>query len=520
MAYTTDDLVASVRRRGQLPAASADGKLTDADILALAFEEIETLIYPLVTSAREEYWVVASSTSIVANQENYRIPARATAAGLRDVLFQDSGGARYSLPYIDLAESWQWRSNSSTFWPQGMAFTLSDSEVVLLPTPTSAVGKVFFFFTRQHSRLVAVSACAKVTGISGAIYTCDTVPATWSTSTPVDLLQAGPNFAALADDETPDSVTTGAAGNVTLGSAVTDVAVGDYVALAGETCVIQILRELHPLLVSATLVRVLESIGDREGLAVAQTAARATAGQSARPHRPARRRRRPSHREQHEPLARAPQPRGLLMPSEVTLRPRGLMTDPGQVAAAPDGAMVEAKNVQIRRDGLVEPRPGFEVQNWKNQILTHDVKAVIPFDGEVFVAAEDATNWQFRNVDQGQEVTDESAASVQFTVGRIRHAEAAKNLYVTTDDGVVRIADNLDTTAYRSGMPRGLEGHIDDTTTGNVWLADNYAVAYRIVFVREVSGARLFRRSLGAHHSPQLRAGRYGEPRPDHPPGG
>lgn len=178
------------------------------------------------------------------------------------------------------------------------------------------------------------------------------------------------------------------------------------------------------------------------------------------------------------------------MPNEVTLRPRGLMTDPGEIAAAPDGAMTEAKNVQIRRDGIVEPRPGFEAVGWNGQI-TGDVRAVMPFDGDVIVAI-DNTTWELRNVSQNQELADEAAASVQMTAGRIRHAEASKNLYVTTDNGVLRVADNLDTVAYRSGMPRGLEGHCDDTTTGNVWLADNYSTAYRIVFTREVNGSRLF----------------------------
>lgn len=180
------------------------------------------------------------------------------------------------------------------------------------------------------------------------------------------------------------------------------------------------------------------------------------------------------------------------MPNEVVLTPRGLMTDPGELAAAPDGAMTEAKNVQMRRNGIIEPRPGFETKQWGNGLLAHDIKAVIPFDGDTLVAAEDVTNWQLYNPDQASEVTDESAASIQFTAGRIRSAEAAQNCYITTDNGVVRISDNADTTAYRAGMPRGLEGHCDDTTTGDVWLEDNYCTAYRIVFVREVNGARLF----------------------------
>lgn len=263
MAYTSDDLVASVRRRGQLPDASADGKLTDLDILALADEEISLLIYPLVTAAGEEYWITGEVQSVVAGTSNYLIPSRATAGTLRDLQIKDPTDY-VSVPMVDLDNAWRY-ANGNT-----LRFHVYGNFVQILPTPTTSTATLLFLYARQHSRLVPVASCAKVTGIAGAVYTCDSVPAAWSTSNKFDSIQAVPNFSALGDSTEPSGVVTGASGTLTYSDPITYASVDDYFALANETCVMQIPRELHPLLISATLVRVLEAIGDKAAVSVAQ----------------------------------------------------------------------------------------------------------------------------------------------------------------------------------------------------------------------------------------------------------
>ena len=59
MPYTSDDLINAVRMRCQLPAASNDGKFTNADLLELANEEFLTNILPEIRKARGNYYVAS-----------------------------------------------------------------------------------------------------------------------------------------------------------------------------------------------------------------------------------------------------------------------------------------------------------------------------------------------------------------------------------------------------------------------------------------------------------------------------
>ena len=58
--------------------------------------------------------------------------------------------------------------------------------------------------------------------------------------------------------------------SITLASLPSNLAVGDYVHLAEETSYPFIPTEAHGLLVHATAAELLESIGDREGLKIAE----------------------------------------------------------------------------------------------------------------------------------------------------------------------------------------------------------------------------------------------------------
>lgn len=279
MAYTSDDLVSAVRRRAQLPDAAADGAITDANILDFANEELDLTVTPVLLTAREEYLLARTATALAASRSNYAIPKRAAAAALRSVHYVDtSGNIGPPLPYVDIADIGTMATSGSEYTSQ-YVWTFEGNGIALAPTPKTATGSVAMRYQRSISRLVAVSDCALISGISGAVLTSAVgVPSTWSTSDTFDVVQAEPPFFALGDDKTAASVTTGAAGNVTLNSALSgypgeNLAVGDYVCLAGETCVLQFPREVHPLLLAAVVRRVLEAIGDTAGAQLAQDTA-------------------------------------------------------------------------------------------------------------------------------------------------------------------------------------------------------------------------------------------------------
>lgn len=272
MPWTTADLLTAVRRRAQLPASSADGLLTDTDLLALATEEIDTLLVPLVRAAREEYWVTRTDLAITAGTAEYRIPTRAQASALRDVTLVVDG-AETSLPHIELEERGRYTEGGSYWWDgAGVGFALQGDKVVVLPTPTKAA-TLRLYYARRLNRLVATSAAALVSSVAGTpTITFASVPATWSDSDTFDAIEGTPSFDWLGADLTASNVVTGASGTITFDSVSSELAAGDYVALAGETPVPQIPAELHPLLISATVARALEVVGDRAAFAAATQA--------------------------------------------------------------------------------------------------------------------------------------------------------------------------------------------------------------------------------------------------------
>lgn len=234
----------------------------------MADEEMSMTMAPIVRNASSEFWVAHTDQAIVSGTASYRIPARAMGGSLRDVTFVNDSGSEVSLPQLPMEEAIRFRNSSSGWWQSGMAFFMEGDKITLLPSPTQAAGYLRMYYVRRPNRLVAVSAAATITSVASNVYTASGgVPSTMSTTTALDLVDASPNFDWLTVDNTP----TGKTGTtITFASAVSEAVAGDYICLANESCVLQLPVELQPILVNAVVVRVLEALGDREGMVAAE----------------------------------------------------------------------------------------------------------------------------------------------------------------------------------------------------------------------------------------------------------
>ena len=94
--------------------------------------------------------------------------------------------------------------------------------------------------------------------------TVDTVPAGWTTSTKLDVVEQNPGFDTVIFDEAPSAVSTGASGTVDFAS-TSGVSVDDWVCEAGFTPVVQVPDIMHSCLVLAVCSQVFESLGDAAG---------------------------------------------------------------------------------------------------------------------------------------------------------------------------------------------------------------------------------------------------------------
>jgi len=266
--YLTSDFITAVKRRAAVPTSQVT--FTSVDFLQFGDEEIRSKMTPLVVKNLEEYWVALKDYPILRNQAFYDIPSRAVAAGLRDVqIVQDSDEqTRFGLDRLDPGDLYASYSGNYRFLVRKNGFYLQSNSVVIYPTPTQTLNKLRLSYICRPNSLVDVSACGLVQSIDFATnqVTLTATPDTFTTSSPLDFVQASPNFGWTAQDQTPTSV----AGNVlTFATLPTNLLVGDYICLAGQTCVVQVPVELQPLLVQYVVVRVLSAQGDAQALQAA-----------------------------------------------------------------------------------------------------------------------------------------------------------------------------------------------------------------------------------------------------------
>lgn len=177
---------------------------------------------------------------------------------------------------------------------------------------------------------------------------------------------------------------------------------------------------------------------------------------------------------------------------KVNLQARGLFTDANLLSSVPEGALVQADNVIIERDNVIEPRRGFAKYGNTFGLGTDIAKQLITYKKRLLVHY---TNKLLYNSVIHQNGTD--GVFVQFSgtyqeteAGRrIQYIESNKNLYFTTNDGIKKIAaktaeDFTTSPGYitDAGVFKALDltGQLNFTTEG--FFTPQSKIAYRIVW--------------------------------------
>lgn len=251
MGTTSSDLIANIKIRGSFP--TANDLFSNADYLSILNDEVLNTVTPIISKVNEEYFLTYKSYNVTTGQESYRIPKRAVASTLRDIQLIDVSGNVQSLPRL-----FEEDRTSLTSGPLG--YYIQANSILLSPVPTVTSGTLRMAYTRRPSKLVLPTACAQITAINGLNIDVASVPSTMTNNTLIDFVQADGPYDILD----MDIVITGISGTtLTLTSVPTDLAIGDYICLAGESPVPGIPEELVPTLVQAALVVCLTSKKDK-----------------------------------------------------------------------------------------------------------------------------------------------------------------------------------------------------------------------------------------------------------------
>jgi len=263
----TTSFLAAVDRAITVP--NYQPRFSQSDILALANEEQQSMIVPMIVALREEFFVFRETLSITAGDFGFRIPERAIGRTLREIQYRNQTGGTlvYDLPRISIEDSYRF-TNLGSGTPNG--FMVEGDTIRLLPTPSSD-GEVVLFMLRKPSSLVLTSRTAVVTAVGTNTITLSKVPSNLTIGSKIDITDSVPSFPLVYKDLTITNI-TGLVLTVSgfTGTALVNVDVNDVVSTALETSLVQIPGEAQVVLVHATAVRVLEALSIPDQMKIAE----------------------------------------------------------------------------------------------------------------------------------------------------------------------------------------------------------------------------------------------------------
>lgn len=278
--YTTDALLSTLRLLPLMPSVQA--LFSDDDLLTILTFETNSKIYPLIDNQTEEYFVVRDDLPYSTSQFKYSLPERALAGKLRSVSFVDSNNNEIRVPRLrpeDIMSNVN--ATGLAINPALWGFYLQNNDLILylgsVTGSSSSYKTLRLRYIRQPNILVQVSACGKVTAISGNNVTVSNVPSTFATNVLYDMISGTPNFNALQDD----SVCTAISGlTITFTAIPVDelgnptLKIGDWICLSGQSPVAQVpYSPGYDLLLQLGAAKCLEIHGDTQGFNVAMSQA-------------------------------------------------------------------------------------------------------------------------------------------------------------------------------------------------------------------------------------------------------
>lgn len=245
--YTTNDLINDILLLGHVPLGN--NTFTPASVLRLATLELQTPVTKQILSTRGGYYLTYQDYTL-ASDGLYVIPNDAVAGALANVeLIQGPT----IVPVNIIEESEQFSTISPTSTSYGCF--LKGNFVQILPTPN--VGNPRLWYLKRTSSLVLTTAASQVTAVNGAVISVSTIPSTIIVGSILDACGDQPPFNILGTQTVLTIVGT----DITLSAPVTNLAIGDWLALSGQTPVPQIPVEFRLILAQRVVCKVYELQG-------------------------------------------------------------------------------------------------------------------------------------------------------------------------------------------------------------------------------------------------------------------
>lgn len=238
---TTDELVAMVKRKISFPTSQAT--FSDQDVIDFLNEEMFIGQVPSVLTYHQEYFVMKTDVTLVANQLNYPIPNRAIGLRLRDIFYKDQNGNLYEMVRIN-PEDKAWFQRDFNNGGQTYQYYLENNNIVLptnnIPNPVGSMQVSFFM---RPNQLVPNANAAIITDFSQTItvdnsqlVVGDTVVFTYADQTTV-------TFTLVASSPGPYEFVLGFSDAITAGNLVTVINTQNAGLASGSVGVVTVLMD-------------------------------------------------------------------------------------------------------------------------------------------------------------------------------------------------------------------------------------------------------------------------------------
>lgn len=165
----------------------------------------------------------------------------------------------------------------------------------------------------------------------------------------------------------------------------------------------------------------------------------------------------------------------------LTLKIKGLFTSFNEFSEVPDGALLEANNIDIMQDSIAQPRRGFDKETGSYSDVADRTDALTEFESKKI-----AHHGTYGSADTLSYLNSGSWTSLETVSApsgsRLRFSKANQNLYYNSSTGV-RAIEAYNGTPRIAGGYKGLDITASLSASSSVWLLDNYSVAYRAVWL-------------------------------------
>lgn len=265
---STNAFIESVVTRAMLPSTQVTFK--EKDYLQFANEEMDNSVVPFVHSFRQDYLLVPTEIPLERDVLRYKIPNRAVANKLRDVMLLDNSGNIYEMTRIFPEDEsfFQFNNAGSGINPLRSFMTMADEIVFPEGSTISGASAMKVLYYIRPNQMVSESRVATIRSIDRAnnTVTIDKYPEVFSGVTTFDITSCKSPFSLIAMDIRPTSLASPTILQMTFDELPKYISVGDVIALPEETIIPQVPVEVHSLLAQRTAMRCLEALGDTQGL--------------------------------------------------------------------------------------------------------------------------------------------------------------------------------------------------------------------------------------------------------------